>query len=420
MLPPNVAQGMSVACALLLCLAALAFPFSVAVTNVALGVTLAVGVVSGLWWRGALLCWQQARLLALIFLGYFLLMLFGLAWSADKSWGVHVLGRHWFWLLVPVAVAALADRNWRRYFLAALSTGLGLNLIYCVLQMFGYVVVTTDGSSAGDATGHIGHIGFGFVYGTWAAWLLLLGLRWLGWQRWLAWGLAAWSYVLIFSAQGRSGYLVALLLAVAALLQWFRGRGGLRLVFALIGVMTLAVTAFALGPGKDRIVGTLKAFSTAQDRQLNQLESADNATLATRERFKMWSASLEIWRNSPLLGVGTGGFPVAAVEQKVKDRYGAPFTFVHPHNQYLLNLVRWGVVGLALLLLFLFFWVREGWRPERLDTLAGPFMLLSGLALAIHGLASSSLEEHFSAMLAALLLGTALSEKIDKTSVDST
>ena len=399
----------------LLCLAAFVFPFSVAAANAALGLALATGIVSGHWWRGALACWQQARLLTVVFLAYLLLMLLGMLWSADKAWGLHVLGRHWFWLLVPVLVSALAEERWRRNFLAALSAGLGLNLIYCVLQIFGYVVVTTDGSSAVDATGHIGHIGFGFVYGIWAAWLLHLGLRLSDWQRWLAWGLAFWSYVLIFSAQGRSGYLVALLLAVAVLLQWFRGRGGLRLIFALIGVIALAVAAFALGPGKERIAGTLEAFSTIQDRQLNQLESADNATLATRERLKMWSASLGIWRGSPLLGVGTGGFPAAAVDQKVKDRYGAPFTFVHPHNQYLLNLARWGIPGLTVLVCLLFFWIREGWRPEHLQSAVGPLLLLSGLALAAHSLASSGLEEHFSAILAALLLGAALSEKVEKT-----
>ena len=398
----------------LLCIAALAFPFSVAATNVALGLALAAGILSGLWWRGACACWRQTRLLVVIALAYALLILFGLLWSEDKGWGLHVLGRHWFWLLVPVLVAVLAEKRWRRNFLVALSTGLGLNLVYCLLQMFGYVVVTTDGSSASDATGHIGHIGFGFVYGIWAAWLLHLGLRLGGWQRWLVWGLAAWSYIMVFAAQGRSGYLVAALLAFVALVLWFRQRGGWRMMLALAGIMALAITAFALGPGKERIVGTMKAFSTAYDAQLNLLDSGESATIATHERLRMWSASLKIWRESPFLGVGTGGMPAAVAQQKLKDRFGAPYTFVHPHNQYLLNLVRWGVLGLLLLLALFFAWLREGSRQQRLDTEIGPLMLLSGLALAIHGLASSSLEEHFSAILAVLLLGASLSERIDK------
>lgn len=394
----------------LLCIAALAFPFSVAATNAVLAAVLVIGITSGLWWQGAQTCWRQASLLVLAFLAYMGLMLLGLVWSLDISWGLHVLGRHWFWLLVPIIVASLAAENWRRYFLVALSIGLGLNLIYCVLQMFGHVVVTTDGSSASDATGHIGHIGFGVVYGIWAAWLLYLGLHFKGWKRWGAWGLAAWSYVMIFSAQGRSGYLVAVLLAVAVLVQWFRQRGGWRMLFVMAAIILLAAAVFALGPGKERIAGTLKAFSVIEDTQLDQLNSADNATIATQERLKMWSTSLRIWKEHPLLGVGTGGLPAAVARLKAEGRAASSFTFVHPHNQYLLNLARWGVVGLAVLLALLFLWLREGNRQERQYSLAGPLMLLSGLALVVHGLASSSLEEHFSAILAALLLGVGLSE----------
>ncbi|MBN4076907.1 hypothetical protein JYT48_01365, partial [Mariprofundus ferrooxydans] len=195
-----------------LALAAFVFSFSVAATNVALGLTLALALLSGLWWQGAKQCWKIYKLLTVLICAYLVLLLLALAWSLDLSWGMHVIGRHWFWLLLPVVVVITNEEKWRQLFLIALSLGLALNLVYCTLQMYGYVVVATDGSNATDATGHIGHIGFGFVYGLWAAWLLHVGLMRQGWQRYAAWGLAAWSYVMVFSAQGRSGYLIAAVL----------------------------------------------------------------------------------------------------------------------------------------------------------------------------------------------------------------
>ena len=159
---------------LFLSVGALTFPFSVAVTNLALGVALAIGVLSGQWWQGALFFWRDYKLLMSIFALYFFLMIIGLMWSQDVAWGIHVLGRQWFWLLIPVVIAVLSDDQWRLRFLVALSVGLTLHLLFCVMQMFGVVEVTTGGSAADDATGHIGHIGFGVVYGIWGAWLLHL------------------------------------------------------------------------------------------------------------------------------------------------------------------------------------------------------------------------------------------------------
>jgi len=60
----------------------------------------------------------------------------------------------------------------------------------------------------------------------------------------------------------------------------------------------------------------------------------------------------------------------------------------------------------------LFYWLREGWKRDWHESITAPLIFLPALALAIHALGSSSLEEHFSGVLAALLLGAGLAEGI--------
>ncbi|WP_081610043.1 O-antigen ligase family protein [Mariprofundus ferrooxydans] len=397
---------------ILLCIAALLFPFLVAASNFLLGVALACSILSGLWWSGANLCWKNYRLLSIIMCAYVVLVVLGLLWSLDLKWGLHVVGRHWFWLLIPVIVTVLENEQWRKWFLLSLSSGLALNLVYCVLQMLGYVEVNTDGSNAADATGLIGHIGFGFVYGLWAAWLLHLGLLWGdNRRRWVVWGAAAWSYVMIFAAQGRSGYLIAVMLMVCVLIKWVFDSKRWQTVLPVIVGFVLILLVVALGPGKERLQGTWFAFTqTVQEKELDQLNSSDNAILATDERFQMWKTAIDIWHQYPLLGVGTGGLPKAVSVMKSQGLSSAPSVFVHPHNQYLLDLVRWGPVGLLLLVGLLVVWMREGLKVDWQHSLTAPLSTLSGLALVLHGLSSSGMEEHFSAILAVLLLGVALSD----------
>lgn len=404
--------GLASPTAFFLSLAALVFPFSVAVTNIALGICLVLSILSGLWWQGAKHCWEHNRLLSIAFCFYFALMFLGLAWSLDRVWGLQILGRQWFWLLIPGIAAVGANEVWRKIFLLAMSAGLAANLVYCVLQMFGYVDPGAIGSFKNDATGHIGHIGFGLVYGIWAAWLLHLGLSWKGKRRWIVWGMAIWSYVMIFSAQGRSGYLVAVILMASVVVKWLIHSRNWRSALPAIAMLSVIAIVIVLGPGRDRLEGTWLAFTQSNHANvMRQRNSIVYAEIPAQQRLYMWKTSLDIYRENPVLGVGTGGLPKAVAKLKAEGRLTSRFSFifVHPHNQYVLDLVRWGPIGLLSLLALLFCWMREGWGRDWWTTSLPPLIFLPSLGLAVHALSSSSLEEHFTSMLAALLLGAGLS-----------
>jgi O-antigen ligase len=396
-----------------LCIAALAFPFSVAATNIVLGAVLAIGVAVGLWWQGAKQCWQCSRNLLLIFCAYFSLMFLGLIWSLDPEWGLHILGRQWFWLLVPLVVVLLKEDKWRRYFLISLSTGLALNLVFCVFQMFGYVTVTTDGSNAQDATGHIGHIGFGMVYGVWASWLLHLGWQRQGKWRWVMWLFAAWAYVMVFLAQGRGGYIVALILMIVVIFERFRGHHPWRPLALILSVVVAVALIFTIGPAKERWQQAWDSLSQIESGDLNHSVVPTHLS-PTGQRIQMFRTSIEIWRAYPLLGVGTGGVPQAAVRLGAHEDGAERIQFAHPHNQYIFNLARWGVSGLLLLLAVFYFWLRQGWKYNWNVSISYPLVALTGVGLMIHGLFAPSMEEHFSGILAVLLLGAGLSETMSE------
>lgn len=389
----------------LLMITAIVFPFSVAATNIALGSTLGVGILSGMWWQGLVWMWQRYRWLCVAAMTYWGLMVLGLVWSGDRMWGVHVLGRQWYWLLVPLVMFLLDNETWRRRFLGLLSLGLTAHLLFCVLQMFGYVTGTNAGGSGiKDATGHIGHIGFGVVYGMWAGWLLLWGWRQTGWRRLAAWLVAGWAWAFIFMAQGRSGYIVTLILFLAVLWKILSEKDDWRGVAWVVGVIVLVSGIVAVGPAKERLQVTWQ--------NIQAIERGDMRDAGPR--WSMWRAALDAWRMHPVLGVGTGGFPNASVEMArlhPELNYDGPAGHfaAHPHNMYLLALARWSVWGIGALLFLIYTWVRTGWRMDWGLSGGGALISLSGIALAIHGFTAPSLEEHFEDILAVLFLGVGLS-----------
>jgi len=398
---------MTVSCGLL-CIGALAFPFSVAVANIALGFVLFIGVFSGIWWQGAKQFWSSSRNLLLVLGLYFALMFLGIIWSLDPDWGIRVIGRQWFWLLVPIIVVLLREERWRNYFLISLSAGLALNLAYCILQMLSYVEVTTNGSNFQNATGHIGHIGFGEVYGVWASWLLYLGWQKHGNWRWMLWMFAVWSYVMVFSAHGRGGYVVALALMIIVIFERFRGHHPWRPVALVMFVGVVVVSVFAMGPGKERLLLAWNSLSQVASNESSKIGGLANLS-STEVRIEMFKTSVEVWQAHPWLGAGTGGVAQAVSQLGDLENGAQRIQFFHPHNQYVFNLARWGLTGLLLILAVFYFWMREGWKHSWNSSMAFPLVALTGAGLMIHGLFAPAMEEHFSGVLAALLLGTGLS-----------
>ena len=163
--------------------------------------------------------------------------------------------------------------------------------------------------------------------------------------------------------------------------------------------MTLAL---ALGPGKQRLHTTWDSIRAIEHGDLKHAGG----------RWSLWLGAVEVWKQHPWVGVGTGGYEAAA-DQVFHEHPEYIFEANHPHHSYLLALDRWGVIGLAALLMLLASWIWTGWRLDWGRYPVAPLISLSGVALAIHGLSSSALEEHFSALLALFALGVGLSDASD-------
>jgi len=258
--------------------------------------------------------------------------------------------------------------------------------------------VDFGGSNADDATGYIGHIGFGFVYGIWAGWLLHRGWMMAGWKRWGMWLLASWAWVIIFAAQGRSGYLVALAIMAVVLWRHLFATGWKALLLPL-GLMVVMGALLTTGPGKERMAVTLNEVSAMWHGEVGH----------ANPRWTMWIVSVDAWLEHPLLGVGTGGFPSAAAavldkQPLLKSGALAGYTPAHPHNMYMLSLARWGLFGLAAFMALVVIWLRSGWRLAGQDSFESPLMLLAGIALAVDACFAPTIEQHGTGVFLVLTL----------------
>ncbi|RME06362.1 MAG: O-antigen ligase domain-containing protein, partial [Bacteroidetes bacterium] len=254
------------------------------------------------------------------------------------------------------------------------------------------------GSSIEDPTGLIGHIGFGLVYAVWAGWLIHRGYLLKGRERILCWFLAAISFGMIFLAQGRSGYLVAVAVLLAASWKIWLHRTSRQTVAAVV-LASLAISSIALlGPARERLSSTVSSIHSVIQGDIAHAE----------ERVSLWYLAWKGIRSHPWFGLGTGGYSTYAKKQADSDpRIHLNIAPGHPHQIYLAAWTRWGPVGLLLVLALFWTWIRRGSQASWHANDAS-LVLLSALALAVHGLSAPSLDEYFASIYAVLWLGLGL------------
>jgi O-antigen ligase len=296
-------------------------------------------------------------------------------------------------LLVPILVSLQPGVEWLRRALVALLAALALTLLLSYLLWLG--LLPEAGFIKGFAYDpvvfkkKIGH-GVLMAYG---AFILALAAHEAVSTRvrallWLFCGLAAFN--VLFMVWSRTGQLVVMALALYFLVSAYGRRG----VLAAAALGLVIGGAAYLAPSSSLHLRTLATIKEFKDWRAGKPDRVANA------RLEAWTNSVQIVRQHPFAGVGTGGFGLAYARQ-VEGTAMPPLP--GPENQYLLTTVQFGVVGLAVLLaLFATQWHQAARLGSRTETrLARGLVIL----MVVGCLFNSFLRDHAHAHLYVWLTG---------------
>lgn len=367
-------------------------PISVALDNVLLAVV-AAGWLLAVDFRetGRFIARSRTAIAALVLYGLLLAgTLYGERGPDDVA---RTLARYIDLLFIPLFAILMRDEARRRAALLGLAASLVLTLTLSYLLAAG--VPLPRWIALGDATNpavfkHYLTHGILLAFGAFLFAELALAST-VPVQR-TAWLVAALLAVVNVMAimQSRTGHVIVVVLALYLGFQWRRAIG-MAIVAAAATVVVVALTQL---PGVFQERHGLADGSRASSQANRWAKESD------RQRRDFYLASVEIIKEHPIAGVGTGGFPRAYAE---KTRGTDAYQTRNPHNEYLHLAVQLGVIGLAALLWL--FW--QHWRESA--RLASPLErhLSRGLLLAIVTgcLFNSLLLDHTEGLLYAWLTG---------------
>jgi O-antigen ligase len=270
----------------------------------------------------------------------------GMLWS-DVSWSdrlqaFYTWRRLW---IIPVVLALFGPTRWKQRMIVAFVALCAV----AVIVSFGIVAAagrlpTALHDSAGSLLRNHSAQSMAFAVGAMLS-LWLAGRPDLGK---LERGAAAASVTLLvlnmtLVTPGRSGYLaLAVMLLVFAAASLRRRRN-----FALVAMLAALFTgALVFSPlARDRLDLAVQEWQSAQT-------AGKGASMGVRAI--LYENTLELVRERPWFGVGSGGFGPAYAAH-VKDKYTdwRAFTSADPHSQYLFFLAEQGILGLLVFLSFI-------------------------------------------------------------------
>ncbi|OON75407.1 O-antigen ligase family protein [Streptomyces tsukubensis] len=275
--------------------------------------------------------------------------------ARDPVLGVTGLGRYLqVFVLVPAAVLVLL--RGRRDFRTVAASIVLLALYQGALGVTQYLT-GTGASYMGDDVRAVGTFGAGDVMGmaTVVAFGLIcaVGLALdpapgaIRLQRPIALGCAL-VLLLPLALSFSRGAWIATVVAVGAQLLLAGVRGAVRVLAAVTASAVVLIGGFGVGG------------AMLQDRASSITRVADAPDQSVTDRYSMWAAAVDMWREQPVTGVGLKGFPAhrdsyaSLALSSGSDTAGAGMGFhvqalLSPHNMYLLVLSEQGLLGLTLL-----------------------------------------------------------------------
>lgn len=158
----------------------------------------------------------------------------------------------------------------------------------------------------------------------------------------------------MFIAGGRAGQVMFFAMLVILLFQYFKNQILKPLLISAIAIPSIFATFYITTPNfQDRVD---MIFS-----DINKYNENKNTSLGLRFTFTM--NSLQIIKENPFFGVGTGSFKNQY--EKVNSRLSPDaIPTQNPHNMYIFELVEVGFIGLFSMLSILFFQIKHALRAK--------------------------------------------------------
>ena len=316
---------------------------------------------------------KSSNLLVSSIVFYFLHIL-GMLWTEDFGWGIHMLHKMWYFLLLLPILFSIMKKEYIRSIIFAFLIAIGITEIISYLIWF-EIIAPFNSATVSNPTPFMSHISYNPIL----AFAIYIVSHEIFFNKNLSkLGFYFCSFFAIsmtfnmFITGGRAGQVMFFAAISVLIFQFFNAEKIKSLFIILITIPTVFISAYQLSDlFKDRVDSALEDIIKYEGVNLDERDWNDkdnlyefaNINTPVGERISYALISWKIFKTSPVFGVGTGDFPK---EYKKLNKIYSPKMVPtnHPHNMYSLVGAQLGIIGLISLLSIFYFQIKESFKSS--------------------------------------------------------
>jgi len=284
---------------------------------------------------------------------FYCLHVVGLIWTDDIKWGLEILHKMWYFILLLPVLFTIVEKKFIKYYVTAFLMAMTLTEVASYLIWFELIspfkMATVDNPSP-----FMSHVSYNPIL-TFAIYLVAHeiflndNLSKLKFSLYSFFALT--MSINMFITGGRAGQVMYFVMISILIFQFFNSEKIKSLLVIMVVIPVIFFTAFIASP----------LFEERVHSAINDIVTYEiNSNTSVGKRIDYMVNSWDIIKRNPLIGVGTGDFPNEFLKISIinenKDFFS---TTTNPHNMYNLVFIQLGLIGIISFLSIFYFQIKQ-------------------------------------------------------------
>ena len=338
----------------LLIVLAFLMPLTVSGANIIIVVICVIWLLSGSY-RAKFNQIMSSKLIIASLL-FYCLHVVGMLWTEDIQWGLHILHKMWYFLLLLPILFNIVQRKYIKYYVISFLLAIALTEIVSYLVWF-EIVAPFKNATVQNPTPFMSHISYNPIL----AFAIYLVAHEVFFNKKLSnlmfsfYSFFAISMTInMFITGGRAGHVAFFVMLVILIFQVLDRQRIKSMCVILLVIPGIFIASYQTsGLFKERVDLGVKEISEYSEKNWT--------SVGIRINFAV--NSWQVIKKNPLIGIGTGDFPN---EYKKNNQINSPWlpNTTNPHNMYILVLTQIGLLGLVSMLAIFYYQIKLSFNSQ--------------------------------------------------------
>ena len=281
---------------------------------------------------------------------FFCIHLVGLLWTEDLAWGLHIVHKMWYFIGLFPILYTIVRKDYISKYIFAFILAISITEVFSYLVWF-ELIKPFKNATVINPTPFMSHISYNPIL----AFAIYFVLHEIFFNKkitnlvFVLYTFFAISMSInMFITGGRAGQIMYFAMLAIIIFQFFDTHKIKALFLISVLIPGIFFTAYT----------TSDLFQQRVDTAVkNTIFYSDNKSTSVGQRITFALNSWEVIKENPIIGVGTGDFPIEYKKINKINTPGLPNT-TNPHNMYTLVAVELGALGIISMLSIFYYQIK--------------------------------------------------------------